>query len=125
MSFDNSPFTDDELIARRPVWEMLSWLFLDTTLDKADHMQIADTLRNSPYGMAELEKILYNEVYPVCIGNTSVPAGAWSGFDSTWLEHKIIRRLGKPSFWPKKLRFRKAIIAKDWQAVKSYLMTTD
>ncbi|MCA0175458.1 MAG: hypothetical protein LCH73_04090 [Proteobacteria bacterium] len=85
------PATED-LAARRPVWEALSDLFLDTdtSLSRAWRVQ---QLAHSPYTIAELQAILVDEVYPICRANLLSVAGEWSGFDLAWLEGRILRRL--------------------------------
>lgn len=89
----------EDLKHRRPVWEAMSGLFLDTdtSLDRARRVGI---LARSPYSVHELESILIEEVYPVCAGNLSSIAGEWAGFDSAWLENSILRHLqSAPSLW--------------------------
>jgi hypothetical protein len=84
-----------DLAMRRPVWEALSTMFLDTdvTLDR-EHR--AGILAASDYSVEELERILIDEVYPVCRGNLLVVAGEWAGFDPDWLTERIMSRLGSP-----------------------------
>lgn len=53
---------------RRPVWEALSSLFLDTDTSIARPWR-ARVLAASPYSLAELDDILMDEVYPVCRWN--------------------------------------------------------
>src|SRR5689334_20220173 len=59
----------DDTAARRPVWYAMSDLFLDTELDDDVLQDMAKTLAASPYSIDELDKILFCEVYPVCIWN--------------------------------------------------------
>ena len=63
----------EDLERRRPAWEALSDLFLDTELQDADLPYIARVIVASGYAEAEVEQILYREVYPVCrrLGGTS------------------------------------------------------
>jgi len=85
----------EDLANRRPVWEALSDLFLDTDVSLARQSRI-DTLAASPYSLEEIERILIDEVYPICKYNLLSVAGAWSGFDQAWLEERILRRLRSP-----------------------------
>jgi hypothetical protein len=55
----------DDTIDRRPVWKALSELFLDTQLQPSGLDNIAKTLTESPYTIAEFECILFQEVYPI------------------------------------------------------------
>jgi hypothetical protein len=81
-----------DIVARRPVWEALSTLFLDTdvSLDRAFRARV---LAESPYSVAELETILADEVFPVCGWNLFGIAGEWAGFDPEWLEERITKRI--------------------------------
>ena len=82
----------EDLASRRPVWEALSELFLDTDVSLARNSR-AGILAASPYSLEELERILIDEIYPICKYNLFGVAGAWSGFDQAWLEARILRRL--------------------------------
>lgn len=84
-------FSDQELAHRRPVWEALSDLFLDTDVSLARQWRV-DILAASPYVEGELEFILIDEVYPVCKYNLLSVAGEWAGFDPQWLESRILQR---------------------------------
>jgi hypothetical protein len=85
----------DDLLHRRPVWQALSSLFLDTdtSLDRAWRARL---LAESPYTMEQLQLILSDEVCPVCAFNLLSVAGVWSGFDITWLEREILRGRKSP-----------------------------
>ena len=67
--------TQADLPHRRPVWEALSQLFLDTELDEADLEHIAAILAASPYTDGELSAIYHHEVTPVCRFNLGLIAG--------------------------------------------------
>ncbi|WP_295645609.1 hypothetical protein [uncultured Methylibium sp.] len=84
-----------ELAARRPVWEALSDLFLDTDVSLSRRWRV-ELLARSPYSVDQIEWILVNEVYPVCKYNLLSVAGEWAGFDPMWLEARILRRLRSP-----------------------------
>jgi hypothetical protein len=109
---------DQDIENRRPVWRALSDLFLDTELQNSHLSYIARTLAESPYTLAEIETILFREVYPVCIPNMHCVAGEWSGFNYEWLEETILKhtkcswslsRVFQPSRW---------MIRDDWNRVK-------
>ena len=80
---------DQNLSNRRPVWDALSTMFLDTDVSTSRDWR-ARMLAASPYSLPQLEQILIHEVYPVCQPNLRSVAGEWSGFDSEWL-HDAIR----------------------------------
>ena len=84
-----------ELRQRRPVWEALSELFLDTSGARTRYWRVR-TLAASPYSVAELEEILITEVYPICHANLWRVAGVGTDFDQFWLERRILRRLRSP-----------------------------
>jgi hypothetical protein len=81
-----------DIINRRPVWAALSCLYLDTELSADDLAHLAEQLADSPYSVDELKFILFAEIHPVCLGNLRQVAGIWSGFDSDWLEARILQR---------------------------------
>jgi hypothetical protein len=86
-------FSESELSERRPVWQALSELYLDTDTTLLEDAIVAN-LAVSPYGIRELEEILIHEVRPVCIWNAF--AWEWIGFDPEWLEGQIIKKLRSP-----------------------------
>ncbi|MBY6263766.1 hypothetical protein EI613_17860 [Azospirillum sp. 412522] len=73
---------------RRPVWEALAAMYLDTdvSLSRAWRVQV---LSASPYSLEEIDAILRDEVHPVCFWNLLQPAGEWAGFDPIRLEQAI------------------------------------
>ena len=85
----------EDLATRRPVWEALSDMFLDTDVSLTRTWRI-QRLAESPYAVSELEHILVEEIYPVCKYNLLSIASEWSGFDPEWLERKILRRRASP-----------------------------
>jgi hypothetical protein len=60
---------EQDIVNRRPVWEALSNLYLDTELSVDDLALMGMQLAASPYTADELECILLTEVHPVCVGN--------------------------------------------------------
>ena len=66
----------EDLLRRRPVWQALSDLFLDTELTEAFYRYIARTVIESGYGPAEIRGILWDEVFPVLELNLRHPAGS-------------------------------------------------
>jgi hypothetical protein len=101
-----SHITDPEqdLANRRPVWEALSELFLDTEVSPDVRAALASTLAQSPYSVAELRGILFDEVYPVCIANLLSVAGVWTRFDPDWLQERVLARRNPLLHWPSWLR---------------------
>jgi hypothetical protein len=50
-----------------------------------------------------LRAILTAEVHPACAANLLSPAGEWAGFDTDWLEQRILAREAATLRWPAKL----------------------
>ncbi len=115
------PFEDIE--NRRPVWDVLSWLFLDTELEPQQHHEMAAVLNESPYTPKEIERILFEEVYPACIFNMSVwlVAGEWDGFPPEWLEDRIRANKWRPWRKWRILQWQRHLIRRHWQAVRGML----
>lgn len=118
-----------DLETRRPVWNAISDLFLDTEIDESMLKHIAAVCRTSPYSWEECEEILWGEVYPVCIPNLLTVAGEWGYFDPEWLESSILRRREAFQHFPWKLvrwvnrrkyRLCQSMIAAEWERVKRY-----
>ncbi|WP_296268045.1 DUF7079 family protein [Pseudomonas sp. UBA6562] len=70
---------------RLQLWQALSELFLDSEVSEATLDGIARTVRASGYAHAEVERILWAEVYPVLRHNLDSPAGEWAGWSDAWL----------------------------------------
>lgn len=81
-----------EIVRRKPVWQALSELWLDTVLDEEDIRRIAQVLRLSGYSTSELRSIYLREVAPVVYSNTFSAAGVWAGFDPAWLSEEATKR---------------------------------
>lgn len=109
-----------ELALRRPVWMLMSELYLDRELDEADYVQIVQSLRACGYTPAELDQILYREVHPFLVPNLLSVAGEWTGFDIGWIEERILRRRPRyprvalvPGYWAIRdewVKIRRAIV---------------
>ncbi len=89
-------------VARRPVWEALSELYLDVPWRPLVR-STARTLACSHYSLDELRAILFDEIHPVLVLNLCATAGVWDRFDQSWLEQRIIanrRRARGLRPWP-------------------------
>lgn len=92
MSRSHLTAPQDDLANRRPVWDALSELFLDTALDRADLLALAQVLAQSPYSDRELAAIYHAEITPVCQANIGMAPGWWAGFPDGWIERGILER---------------------------------
>lgn len=101
---------------RRPVWEALSTLFLDTDVSLLREYR-ASVLAGSPYTISEIEAILTDEVFPVCRWNLLSIAGEWAGFDTEWLESQILA--SRPRF----ARFgaSRVLRSREWRATRAVI----
>jgi hypothetical protein len=96
----------EDIPNRRPVWEALSEVFLDAEIPIADLQRLGRTLAASPYTVDEVEEILYDEVYPVCIWNLLCITAVWPLFETDWLQAEILKR--------RRSRFRVPRFLKAW-----------
>lgn len=115
--------TSEDLCNRRPVWEALSELFLDTELQPADFQRLGRTLAASSYKLDEIEEILYGEVYPVCIWNLRCVAGEWAGFDSDSLQEAILNYQRSWFKVPRFLQMGHWMIRKPWREIVEVFQT--
>jgi hypothetical protein len=111
----------EELANRRPVWEALSELFLDTELQPEDFQSLGRILAASPYTLDEIEDILYGEVYPICIWNLLSVAGEWAGFDIDCLQEAIQKRQRSWLKLPRFLQMGHWLIREPWQKIKQVI----
>jgi hypothetical protein len=105
----------DDLENRRPVWDALSTLFLDTDTSLS-HSWRVKVLSESVYSLEEIERILFDEVYPVCAPNLRSVAGEWAGFDSEWLETKILKHRRR---WSRRFGLGRLLFSKEWRPTKA------
>jgi hypothetical protein len=105
---------ETEAASRRPVWEALSTLFLDTDISLLREYRVR-TLASSPYSLDEIEEILKHEVFPVCRWNLVSIAGEWAGFDLDSLERQILKprsRLWSLGSW-------QVVRSKEWRETRA------
>ncbi|MEO8672072.1 MAG: hypothetical protein ABI411_12215 [Tahibacter sp.] len=101
-----------DLAQRRPVWSVLSELYLDT--DVASSLpHIAQLLAETDYATEQLQTILFDEVHAVLHWNLLAPTGVWDGFDLVWLEQEILKRCRRPRWLRAKIS--RAIPRHYWQ----------
>lgn len=114
-----------DIKSRKPVWEALSTLFLDTDVS-LDRQYRSKILASSKFSLDELDKILKNEVYPVCAINFIDPAGVWEGFNPDWLEEEILKKISKktliPPFIPNLKIGYDFFIKSEWEETKKVIL---
>ena len=108
----------EDISQRRPVWEALSELFLDTELQLDDLQRLGSSLAASPYTLEEIEAILYDEVYPVCIWNLRCVAGEWAGFNGDALQEAILNNQRSFIRIPRWLQTGRWMVRGPWKNIK-------
>lgn len=113
--------SDDEIERRLPVWVILSELFLDTSFDGADYDRMADQLERSSFPVAEIERILREDVSPAFSWNLLQAAGEWAGWhedDVRKIVASSVKRRSTPGMTAlfKKL-ITPRIIPSDWTEI--------
>lgn len=105
------------------MWIALSSLFLDTELGPEHLSAIAQELLQTKYTVAEIEEILFTEVYPACIANLHSMLGIWEGFSLEVIENRIRNNEGK--FWKTWAFFQwsRWMIRKDWLSIREILVS--
>ena len=107
---------------RRPVWSAISEFYRDTELDGNDLKRIAKILRSSPYSDAELDHIMFGEVFPVLIPNLRSVTGEWAGFDLDSLQSAVIERQNRRFKLPSALIAGRSLVRDQWRTVKQLMM---
>lgn len=92
-----SPLDKDEIEWRLPIWVVLSALFLDTSIDAHDHDRMAETLAQSPYSVAAIERILREDVSPAFSWNLLQVAGEWAGWHDDDVRSIVTRSVERRS----------------------------
>ncbi len=115
---------DRDLERRRPLWEALADLCLDSALDDVRYRAIATSVVASGYTPAEVQEILWREVLPVVETNLRSPAGEWAGFDADWLQERILAQRRRPHGWLERVRPAsgvRRIVQQEWLHVLQFL----
>jgi hypothetical protein len=81
--------TPYEIEHRLPLWRALSDLFLDTELDEVTYRHIARVVVEAGTAPQEIDRILWDEVFPALADNLRIVAGEWAGFDDDWLVKRV------------------------------------
>ena len=105
-----------DLENRRPVWEEMSKLFLDTEFDSVNLDKMTTILSESKYSYSELDQIFRREVAPVLGFNLLSVAGIWTSFDQEWLETEILRREKRRLRWYRIFNFSR-LVNKEWESI--------
>lgn len=96
--------TPEEIRIRRPIWSLLSELWLDTELGDRQRELFALELSGSAFSVAELREIHDREVAPVVSRNLDSVAGEWAGFDLDWLAERCAKAADDRDTLPARLR---------------------
>jgi len=116
---------NQDLERRRPVWEALSDIFLDTELENSGRIYIAQQIIASNYAPLEIHHILWNEIYPVLKSNLQSVAGVWSGFNIDNLEQQILSGKHRRTFLSRLFEISPLspahIVKSEWLALLPFL----
>lgn len=96
--------TPEEIRIRRPIWSLLSELWLDAELGDRQRELFALELSGSTFSVAELRDIHDREVAPVVSRNLDSIAGEWAGFDPDWLAERCAKAADDRDTLPARLR---------------------
>ena len=107
--------------SRKALWIAMSELWLDNELGDSDIDLIADAVRASRLGEAELDAIFAYELAPFLGPNHLSVAGEWAGFDPDWVCEEAAKRYGRPR-WRDRIAARLGITTfgarPEWERVK-------
>ncbi|HIC80274.1 MAG TPA: hypothetical protein EYP07_04815 [Kiloniellaceae bacterium] len=112
---------EDDIDNRLPVWVACSELCLDTELGDPDFQRIARVCAASPYGAADLDRIMFAEVRPAFGINLLSVAGEWAGWDEAFVKERVLqsqRRRWRLPWW---LYPVARSLRKDWAAVRRHV----
>lgn len=89
--------TNEEIERRKPLWLILSDLWLDSEPAEMTYQSIVREILNSNYSFETVEKVMTEEVAPVVYFNllNIFPGGNWAGFDAEWLYRSILQNIEK------------------------------
>jgi len=107
--------THDELARRKPLWETLSDLFLDTET-RWDLGRFAKACAVSGYDDEALERVFWGEVFPEALHNLLTVAGDWVSVSMN--EQELIRRANHPSIPWLSRRAHGWMVEKEWLATR-------
>ena len=102
----------------------MSQLYLDNDISDVVAQAVVE-LRATGLAAWDLDRIMLDEVYPVCHWNLRQVAGEWVGFDPDWLEAACAKAFQRPA-WVKALGrpFRRRGLQRlvpEWPAILSDL----
>ncbi|HEY1087796.1 MAG TPA: hypothetical protein VGE37_08880 [Archangium sp.] len=108
--------THDELARRKPVWDAMSDLFLDTET-RWSVPYVARRCAESTYDDEVLEHVFWGEVFPLAIGNLLDIAGEWAALQLD--EEALIKRANHPSIPWLTRRAHGWMVEQSWLAARA------
>ncbi|MEP6020701.1 MAG: hypothetical protein ABJ251_19685 [Paracoccaceae bacterium] len=108
---------EDDLEARKEVWDAMHVLWLDTDVEGIHLATSAQCCAKTAYTIAELEHIYWHEVYPVMRSNLWSVAGEWQPLELDALSAEILKRhrFGR-AIWFKRFRHE---ANENWKQLRS------
>ncbi len=99
---------------RSKLWHLLSDFYLDEHMTPQDLSNIAARCAESKYTVAELDVIMFREVYPALIQNLWAPVGEWV----PWSEEEVATRVHKYRHEPTPVRWWQFITWRSWARLR-------
>jgi len=106
--------SEAETTGRSKLWHLLSEFYLDETMTPQNLSRIAARCAESKYTLAELDVIMFRELYPAFVLNYWAPIGEWS----PWSEEEVVARVRKYRCQPTPVRWWQLFIWGDWSRLK-------
>jgi len=103
----------EEIARRRPVWEAMSDLFLDTEV-RFYVPRIARICAATSWSLEQLDRIFWCEVFPLAIGNMLEIAGEWGMLELD--ETELIQRANEASMPTAKRTLHGWMVDSEWRA---------
>lgn len=110
-----------DLAARRPVWDALASMFIDSEASSSRAWR-SQALAVSPYSALDLEEILITEVYPICWSKLNAAAADERlAFAPGALAAMILRREASPEIVARLVELARQAVprSREWQATKA------
>lgn len=111
----------DDIENRVPVWVACSDLYLDNDPGEIGLRSIARACASSPYSGPDLDRIMFNEVWPAFSANLHSVAGNWSGWDESFVKERVLDAYRSRWRLPWRLHPLKRHYCGDWLIVRNLI----
>lgn len=111
----------DDIENRRPVWVACSNLYLDNEPGEIGLRSIARVCASSPFSGPDLDRIMFNEVWPAFSMNLYSVAGEWAGWDEGFVQEQILKTYSGRWRLPWRYHPMKRSLSDEWLAVRALI----